>query len=534
MPWWIDAICIDQSNVAEKNMVVPQMGKIYLGSQCTIVWLGEADSQTSLAFSHMSRISASWEKRSDHLKMREVELLTDEHRTEYIDRLEEEFSATSAQQSWDAIDTIWERSWWRRSWIVQEVSLASGVVLMCGHHAIGWDHICNVVRVVLQHIICLRQIAHPLKTLVQEIVDHFMTTYQPFDNLDAVMRMYAAESQPDGLPDEHMLLLLAYIRQTKCKDPRDKIYSALGMLSNSLGIEVNYNLPTEEIYTNLACIHISQTQSLSIFSYCAANPGLINVPTWVPDWTAPRDRNPLGIPQRGIRGLGPIPSKPTYTMSLDLNLSVRFQANNRILAVRALPMFEIAFVSSEFSDTQLLYKGPDYQDELRGIREWASFQHDHSMAFEYIENNSWQYRPDGDMVQFKTPTYIPTNESLLGAYFRTLCANLIYDRQAKCEVELSVDGLTAPETSSDSLFVRMTGRKLAVSTDGVLILAPPTTEPGDVCTVVVGSEIPLILRKAGDNYKLVGQCYAHGFMGDELWKLVHVEDESQIGEICII
>ena len=36
---WVDAICIDQANIAEKNHQVPQMGRIYAQASQIVVWL---------------------------------------------------------------------------------------------------------------------------------------------------------------------------------------------------------------------------------------------------------------------------------------------------------------------------------------------------------------------------------------------------------------------------------------------------------------------------------------------------------------
>lgn len=40
---WIDSICIDQSNLAEKSMQVALMGQIYSLASSVMVWLGEWD-----------------------------------------------------------------------------------------------------------------------------------------------------------------------------------------------------------------------------------------------------------------------------------------------------------------------------------------------------------------------------------------------------------------------------------------------------------------------------------------------------------
>jgi hypothetical protein len=39
---WVDAICIDQTNTAEKSQQVQSMAKIYAKASRVIVWLGEA------------------------------------------------------------------------------------------------------------------------------------------------------------------------------------------------------------------------------------------------------------------------------------------------------------------------------------------------------------------------------------------------------------------------------------------------------------------------------------------------------------
>ena len=41
--YWIDALCIDQSNVAERNHQVAQMGMIYSKARYVIAWLGPLD-----------------------------------------------------------------------------------------------------------------------------------------------------------------------------------------------------------------------------------------------------------------------------------------------------------------------------------------------------------------------------------------------------------------------------------------------------------------------------------------------------------
>jgi hypothetical protein len=47
---WIDALCINQSDVGERNHQVAQMKDIYQGAALVIAWLGEATNADALAF----------------------------------------------------------------------------------------------------------------------------------------------------------------------------------------------------------------------------------------------------------------------------------------------------------------------------------------------------------------------------------------------------------------------------------------------------------------------------------------------------
>jgi len=51
-PVWIDAICIDQSSMAEKSMQVPLMAEIYAKAYIVYVWLGNSTISSRLVFSY--------------------------------------------------------------------------------------------------------------------------------------------------------------------------------------------------------------------------------------------------------------------------------------------------------------------------------------------------------------------------------------------------------------------------------------------------------------------------------------------------
>lgn len=60
-------------------------------------------------------------------------------------------------------------------------------------------------------------------------------------------------------------------------------------------------------------------------------------------------------------------------------------------------------------------------------------------------------------------------------------------------------------------------RKFFLTADGHFGLGPPCMQTQDTIAVLFGGDVPFILRPtdSGTSYKLIGECYLHGFMRGE-------------------
>ncbi|KAI1130765.1 heterokaryon incompatibility protein-domain-containing protein [Nemania abortiva] len=58
---WIDALCIDQSNLTERSRQVLKMGDIYRMSRRVVAWLGPESEDSSLALDTIARLAPSIE-----------------------------------------------------------------------------------------------------------------------------------------------------------------------------------------------------------------------------------------------------------------------------------------------------------------------------------------------------------------------------------------------------------------------------------------------------------------------------------------
>ncbi|KAJ4304809.1 hypothetical protein N0V90_000337 [Kalmusia sp. IMI 367209] len=94
--YWIDALCIDQDNVAERNHQVQQMGKIYARADRVLLWLGRAAEVGSLS--------------------------------NYFQPADTFFE--TLDQSRRMGDHVYDNEYWRRAWVTQEIVLARFVVIL--------------------------------------------------------------------------------------------------------------------------------------------------------------------------------------------------------------------------------------------------------------------------------------------------------------------------------------------------------------------------------------------------------------------
>jgi hypothetical protein len=185
-PLWIDAICIDQDNNAERGHQVQRMGQIYSGAEEVLVWLGR-ESQFDLI--------ADWLKAvpyGDHCS-REIE-----------------------QQ----LTLLCFRPYWNRAWIAQEIFLQSNVTILQQHGSIPWGEFG--LRVLPLRFRDFAKGA-PVMALVKMWLERYIRDWAT----DSSVPIWAATY---GRLKEFSFWELLESRSTaRCSDSRDWIYSLLAM-----------------------------------------------------------------------------------------------------------------------------------------------------------------------------------------------------------------------------------------------------------------------------------------------------------------
>jgi hypothetical protein len=215
---WIDAICIDQGNLEERNRQVKLMGQIYSDANEVLAWLGNRHDTMAVAFDFLSE--KAFEGQDNW-----------QHRT---------CTYQSPDERWNALREFFDLTYWTDRWIVQEIVVAKNVVL--------------------QH----RGVRIPLST-VEEVFNKFDDN--PWHSQSdkghwaairnsglALLCQHRLSTHRNQQPPYSLSQLMRRYQSFKCKEPRDKIYA----LSNLTGrtkrqLRVDYSSTILEVFVDALC-----------------------------------------------------------------------------------------------------------------------------------------------------------------------------------------------------------------------------------------------------------------------------------------
>jgi len=210
---WIDAICINQGLVSERNHQVRQMADIYSRARQVIAWLGLP--------TESSRLAAEF--------LREAYLGGPLVRG----RIKED-------ARWHYLNELSQREYWTRLWIIQEICLAKSVVVICGHDKIPWAHFASLRKARL----------HVWTKYLSEGERIFMQSYPArFDE------------QRSNRSREGAILwtLLETFRGSRCKVFNDRVYALLALSTDcgSSGIPVDYKAGPLQLHRDVMSFYAS-------------------------------------------------------------------------------------------------------------------------------------------------------------------------------------------------------------------------------------------------------------------------------------
>jgi hypothetical protein len=436
---WIDAICINQKDLQERQSQVQLMKDIYTKSERVVIWLGPDPASDGInrlfeliqTVTHIPNPQLSKKERA-FFEMNVAEAdrwYQGEERTSSESPTKKDFVVP--HQAIKGAVAILNRPWWSRVWTVQEMVLAPSAIIMCGDLAASSSDVQEICTNVLMHTVS--------------------DTFDTGDD-DGIGDLGDLMSDPDGKlyiasvrlhrssnTKTELGALLQLHRWLRAKDPRDKVYGCLGIAESTYGIEPDYTVSTVECYTRAAFNIISGSRSLEIFSALrrpsCVEATLTGLSSWVPDWSydfvsvPDKEKGPSGINNPVIRENVRTPilletrgAFPEFKASKsNMPFNARLLNDGKTLVLRGFIVDELSSVGDKL---EYPYPGPELpsNDEVidlirelkRNFKIWGAF----GGAMDTI--NGWQ-----DLA-FKTRNLqtVP-GETRMDAFLTTLLSNRI-------------------------------------------------------------------------------------------------------------
>ncbi|GAW19324.1 hypothetical protein ANO14919_088100 [Xylariales sp. No.14919] len=232
---WVDSICINQDDIEERGCQVQLMAMVYAKATRVVVWLEEL-----VADSH--QLNGDTITDSSHA-LEVIRAAADSQFNNYqID-----------ETSHEGIIKLFQRSWFRRIWVLQEVSAARQILIMARHREIDGHafSLCfNKLKLAVEDVE-LQSIVRSVMYLLEGSV------LRPRHGIVATNE-FSLDISPLGQ-------LIDMYQRREATDRRDKVYALLGMSSDnhSRGVlSANYQLSWKELFSQLIKYILSQGVSV--------------------------------------------------------------------------------------------------------------------------------------------------------------------------------------------------------------------------------------------------------------------------------
>lgn len=503
---WIDAICINQDDVAERSRQVRNMQDIYSAAKQVIIWLGGEDINDILAFDSLKRLEAYWKPGNDNwLRM-----------GWYRDRAGKTFSGGA--HMWMPTDierlhlvNLLLRDWFRRTWVIQEAASAKRAVVLYGTQSMPWEAFADLYMRLGEHFLPVTQLGGE-------------TARQSLENITAIENTRRSHTGPLSMSLFHILVATSF---SQCKDPRDKIFAVVGLAKDGVekkDITLDYTVGEEKVleaFKDFAIIDSNRNKDLRTLS-CSSGTADSYLPSWVPGWRRIENSHPFVLYSDRTKFCASGDMKAVAWHSDDqTTLHVKGKIIDRVEVLGRVPTFTQAIAIFEITEEKV--------GQLQRSFEWL------------LECRNLALDPKGILTArkkqmlWRTLTCGPSAEDFpapqrYAMYFDNYMAFM--ETASNYFHECLVESQTAPTgirgldqfipyfenhaIIEASLYQWSARRRICRTLNGQLACVPKTSEKGDIICVLFGGQVPYVLRPRNDDcYAVVGECYMDGIMHGE-------------------
>ncbi|KAF4998960.1 hypothetical protein FGRMN_2759 [Fusarium graminum] len=540
--YWADGICINQSDVAEKEIQVSLMGTIYSSAVRVLCDIGEETETVSLTLDAMTRY---WKRNIRHgymmgddegtilsgeatAKVMGLQLPTDEEADALEDVEGEEWPGRFVE--------LISRPWLHRLWVVQEFVLGRDVTMVFGRRHISWgelwagtvwysgvqwpwdsaDFISNQLTTFLMsyNSMCLVRTCRTV-----DLNTHHGREFARLINI----LLCGVEFNRANLS-----ICLILFSSHGCTVARDRYFGILGMVDederkDSLDLRPDYTSSMRDITTRF-WRHALRYNAGGELILLAGTPGRVQGwPSWLRDITAvnPLSHVWIGAPLSTAWHQAGGPSDLWSAVFRDDDLDCLFTKGYHIDTISqhpslsARPAFERNSMFNWLNEAFILYTaGLKTLDCDADMRYSLTGEHIHEAVLKSVcDYNKSDTTPSG-ANKFEAILRMGLSVPLVAPSDTTEAQDL----EDKVLAAFSSD-----LTTLEGLYTRIYAERemcFCKTEKGLVTLFHKDTRPGDSIWILKGCRLPVVLRPCASHpgtFEFVGGGYVHGLMNGEIF-----------------
>ncbi|KAK0112645.1 hypothetical protein ONS95_014384 [Cadophora gregata] len=376
--------------------------------------------------------------------------------------------------------------WWTRTWIIQEVSLAKNHPnIYHGAGKLSWPVLQRLIDCISPaefHQMRYQRDRNPEKGFSEKT----LTLFQRAAESNAMTLTYLHTGKKTGY-SLSLLEALELSEKFLATDPRDKVFGLLRLFDSPSPLQVTYSLDYAIVNTTCIAQVLKECRNLKCLGWVTGHKSRDDtasrkLPSWVRDLTLNvRDLVLTRVAYRLQRGV----LRPFYHAGghepLTLGLTLRFSENNKALILRGILMDGISAIGASAPSREEVFQ---HEKSLRSVlKDWKT------LANDYCPRDFWR------TIVMELDKIDIENQKMASRGFAR---------------RISGSGLCIPPRNEDEetflieILDKERGgifsRRLMITSEGRLGIAPHVAKVGDRICVFTGGQLPCIIRPANNGY----------------------------------
>jgi hypothetical protein len=491
---WVDALCINQSDIAERSAQVILMDSVYKKATRVIAWLGPHENDSALTFELLQKVELSGGG-GPYLLF----------------------------QGLRGLPPLLAREYWSRAWIIQEMEFARELRIRCGPDEALYSTLFKLKNSLLESTSVISELKAPARDLR---FNRNVSVQRSFPSVfpKQIPELGLARSGQSLSP----VIYLDRLIHSKCSNRHDSVLAFYNLFSVEIRTQIEsykqggfYEMPPDKFLIQAMRAIIEVTQNLYILTVKARQLGpnieelwQRDMPSWCPYFGT--SFKSVSIPHANDISFGTA-TKP-----------INFLDDGKTLRASGFRIGTISRTvrrdSRSIGQFQPLSNENDITKELEYIHK----------CMDFVSSLSGKAGGDGEA---KEEALEAIRQTLLAGEDTDALRELLHkvkkidDNErfkyenlgARCEHALNEVKKYTHTRVICSFTVTPT---LQYNSDIHVALVPDTVRRGDVICYVVGCNIPIVLHPVGGRYEVLGEAFVQELVDEENLRCINMNSRE--------